>query len=108
MSKIQKVSDICDKEIKITECFTPKVLANSGMELKLLMYESPKPLVICKAAPNNMAKMKKIAILLSLKSVNAFNPSISTIDFDFSLAVVGQLGSVNEYRASRTLAMAET
>ena len=47
-----------------------------------------------------MEKMKKTAILGSLKSVKAFRPRASTRDFFSEDWLVGQCGSVNAYTAS--------
>src|SRR5574344_669447 len=74
INKIHKVSEICDREISILECCTPKVSAYSFTEAKLLMNGFAKPLVICREAPNNIEKMKKIAILFCLKREKASKP----------------------------------
>ena len=78
MSKMQQVSLICDREINILACCTPKVSANSGIEAKLLMNGLAKPLVIWRLTPSIIEKTKKIAISLRLNKVNAFRPKAST------------------------------
>ena len=56
---MQRVSEICEREIKILACFTPKVSAYSAILPKLLIKGLAKPLVICNDTPSNMEKRKK-------------------------------------------------
>src|SRR3712207_1123067 len=80
MSRMHRVSDTCESEIRILACCTPKVFAYSGMEPKLLIYGLANPLVICKDTPKSMEKIKKMAIFLLLNNVKARNPKASTND----------------------------
>ena len=83
-------------------CCTPNVSAYSGIEPKLLIYGFANPLVICNETPNNIEKMKKIAIFLCLNKVNARNPKASTNDLVLSPLLVGQAGRVRAYNAYTT------
>ena len=83
-------------------CCTPNVSAYSGIEPKLLIYGFANPLVICNETPNNIEKMKKIAIFLCLNKVNARNPNASTNDLVLSPLLVGQAGRVRAYNAYTT------
>ena len=100
MSRIQRVSDICESEIKILACFTPKVSAYSAMLPKLLIKGLAKPLVICNDTPSNMEKRKKRAILRCLNRLKAFSPNASERLFPFSL-FTGQAGKVKAYPLNR-------
>ena len=93
---MHSVSDICDKETSILACFTPNVSANSGLAPKLEMKGLAKPLVICRETPNNIEKMKKMAIFFSLKRENAFKPKASAIDLCSLFLTTGQSGKVKE------------
>ena len=75
----------------MTEYFTPKVSAKAGSAANDEMNGVAKPLVICRAAPNNIEKMKKMAILFCLKRENACKPRASTKLF-FSPLLMAHLG----------------
>ena len=100
ISRMQSVSEICESEIRIVECSTPKVPRYLApwmpVSPKLLMYPSAKALVICNDMPSSMEKMKKMAILRCLKRAKARSPSRSTIDLPPPDRLIGQFGSVNE------------
>ena len=74
MARINSVSDICEMDSRITECLTPKESANSGILAKLPKNASPYVFVICKAAPSNIEKKKKIAIFFLLNRLRASRP----------------------------------
>ena len=95
MARINNVSDICEMDSRITECFTPKDSAYSGILAKLPKKRSPYVLVICNAAPRSMENKKKIAIFLRLNNTSASSPKAESI-FLFSLLAGGQAGSVKE------------
>ena len=96
MSRMQRVSLVCDREISALACFTANVSAYSATAPKLCMNGLAKPFVIWSYTPSSIEKIKNIAMRLSLKSVKARNPSTSTIERLFpSPFVTGQSGSVN-------------
>ena len=95
IARMNSVSDICEMDNRITECFTPKDSANSGILAKLLRKRSPYVLVICNAAPKSIEKRKKIAIFFLLNSTKASNPKAESKDL-FSDLVGRQAGRVNE------------
>ena len=61
MVKINIVSDICDNEIKILECFTAKELGKSSV--KLLKNSEAHAFDICNTTPKSIENIKKTAIL---------------------------------------------
>ena len=95
MARMNSVSDIWDMDNRITECFTPKDSANSGMLAKLPKNRSPYVLVICKAAPKSIEKRKKIAIFFFLNNTSASSPKAESKDL-FSDLVGRQAGKVKE------------
>ena len=94
MSRMQQVSLICESEIRALALFAPKLLAYSGMSLKLVMKGLAYPLVICRLTPSSIEKMKNMAILCCLKSLKASSPNASTTDFDSPRGLTGHAGSV--------------
>ena len=65
---------------------------------KSWMKVSPYALVNCSAAPNNMAKMKKSAIFLSLNRKKEVSPKASITDlFCFKASCGGHFGKVKAY-----------
>ena len=99
MARINNVSDICEMDSRITECFTPKDSAYSGMLAKLPKKRSPYVLVICNAAPRSMENKKKIAIFFLLNSTNASSPKEEISDL-FPVLAGLHAGRVKEYRPS--------
>ena len=95
IARINSVSDICDMDSRITECYTTKESANSGIPAKLPRNRSPYVLVICKAAPKSMEKRKKIAIFFLLNNTNASSPKAESSDL-FSVLAGLQAGRVKE------------
>src|SRR5690606_950788 len=77
ISNIHNISEICDNEIKALAFLAPQLLANSGISLKLLINGLAYPFVICNETPNNIEKIKKMAILRSLSNEKAFKPKAS-------------------------------
>ena len=64
-------------------------------------------MVIWRDTPKNILKIKKIAILLSLKSLKALSPRVSERDFPDPPFTNGQLGRVKEYMAKTRLRIPE-
>ena len=60
---MQQVSLNCERLISIFACCTPNAFVNSGCAAKLNKKGFAKLFVICKLTPNNIEKIKKIAIL---------------------------------------------
>ena len=58
-------------------------------------------MVISKDIPNNIEKIKKIAIFFSLKSANALRPNASAKDLAFSVQV-GQTNKIKQYKPKIT------
>ena len=94
MSRMQRVSLTCEREMSALAWLAPKVLANSGISLKLVMKGLAKPLVICNETPKSIEKMKKMAIFFSLKSEKALKPRVSTSDFFSTCLFTLQAGNV--------------
>ena len=65
--------------------------------LKLSKKELPKALVICNAAPKNIANKKKINIFLCLNNTKASNPNEERNDLILFDLTGGQGGIVNAY-----------
>ena len=65
-------------ESKRLECLTPNESAYKGELAKSLMNALPNAFVICNAAPNSMAKRKKMSIFLLLNNLKASKPRIET------------------------------
>ena len=63
IARINKVSDTCEIDIIIVDLSTTNDFAYSGKSPNSLKNKSPYAFVSCNAAPKNMAKMKKSAIL---------------------------------------------
>ena len=63
--------DPCDMDMSALAFCAPQLSANCGTSLKCEMKGFAKPLVICRATPRSIEKMKNIAICLSLKRLNA-------------------------------------
>ena len=57
-----------------------------------------KPLVTCRETPKNMEKMKKIAIFLCLKSLNACKPNMSATEVTLPSLLLLQTSSVKAYK----------
>ena len=101
IARINNVSDICEIDSRITECFTPKESANSGILAKLPRKRSPYVLVICNAAPKSMENRKKIAIFFLLNNTNASSPKEESNVF-FSVLDGLHAGRVKEYNPSKS------
>src|SRR6185503_11513725 len=72
MVRMKRVSDICEMDNKMFGFFTAK---ESGyFEVKSARNCPPNAFVICSAAPRNMEKIKKIAILVFLNNTKASSP----------------------------------
>ena len=95
ISRIHRVSDTWDREMSILECSTPKVPWNSARLPKSARKGLAKPLVICRATPSSIEKMKKMAIFLCLKRVKARRPMASTRDFFSDERFTGHSGRVS-------------
>ena len=95
MSRMQRVSLICERLMSALAFCAPKVSANSGISLKEVMKGLAYPFVICKLTPSNMEKMKNTAILRCLNRRKASSPSPSTmLRFSPAFAPTGHAGSV--------------
>ena len=62
MSRMQSVSETCEREMRMLACRTPKVSAYSATDSKEAMKGLAKPFVICNETPSIIEKMKKTAI----------------------------------------------
>jgi hypothetical protein len=69
MVRMKSVSEIWEIESRRLECFTPN--ESGSVVLKLSRNEPPNALVICNAAPKNIANKKKTSIFLSLNNTKA-------------------------------------
>ena len=96
MSKIQSVSEICEREISAVALLAPHEPVYPSNALNPVINGPAKPLVICSDIPNNMENKKKIAIFFSLNNANAFKPNASLSVLAFSV-LVGQAGNVKQY-----------
>src|SRR6478609_2634831 len=93
--RMNAVSEICDIDISRLGCFTPN---ESGYEVpKSSRNGPPNALVICKAAPSNIANTKKIIIFLLLNNTKASSPNAASILLFTSTLTGGHLEIVNEY-----------
>src|SRR5512133_1622953 len=92
--RMKRVSDICDIDIMIAGYLTATRSLYAGIFAKSWRNVSPYALVSCNEAPSNMAKMKNRAILVLLKSLNAFKPNSSISDFLCPEANGGHFGRV--------------
>src|SRR6218665_475456 len=108
MVRIKSVSDIWETDIRIFGCFTPNVSWNSGVNLKWSINGTPHWLVICRAAPRNIAKTKNITILGCLNRTKASRPSEAASDFFAASLFGGHAGTVNAYNPMTNEATAPT
>src|SRR5580658_1846795 len=95
MVSINNVSDIWEMDNKRIGCCTPN---ESGyVTLKLSRNELPKALVICKAAPNNMANRKKMNSCRFLNNTRASRPMEDKKELFLFDCTGGQEGIVKAY-----------
>ena len=74
MRRIQHVSLICDREMRILACCAPNVSAYSATSLNDVINGLAYPFVICRLTPRSMEKMKNIAIFFFLNSRKESRP----------------------------------
>jgi len=91
--RIKRVSEICEMESNKMGCFTPNV--PGCVVAKLSRNDPPKALVICYAAPKNIANTKNINIFLCLNNTKASSPNVFRNDFALFDFIGGQAGIVN-------------
>ena len=95
MRRMQRVSEICEMEMRALAFCAPQVSANSGISLKWVMKGLAKPLVIWRDTPSSIEKMKKMAISFFLNNVKALRPKMSTKDgVSPDALLTGQAGNV--------------
>lgn len=100
MLRINKVSDICEMEIRILGCSTAKVPLNASLDPKSSRKGFPNALVICNAAPSNIEKTKKMAICFLRNKTKASSPRVVNQEAVLLTPAGLQAGMVKQYKLS--------